>query len=325
MRVRVMLLATAALANSVALAQTEASERLRSEETRTSQLMPVLHHLTDIYGPRLTGSPQLRKAQEWAAEKMRSWGLKNVELEPWEFGRPGWHNRITEMSVTAPYQAPILARALPWTPSTNGLVVADAVILMPPGMPAAGRRPRRTPEALEAARGGVAPPPMPAAVASPPLPTRGELLAYLESQKERVRGAIVLVGPPAAPEPDFIPQPLRRTDAEWTALINAPPGNAPGSSGDSTTKDDRMTSDEIHATIAEFLVKNGALARVKDGGERRGLIRVESTNGYGEVPHVPGVTIANSDYGRIARVLQGGTPVQLRMNVQNEMHPEGGL
>ncbi|MGR4890738.1 M20/M25/M40 family metallo-hydrolase [Sphingopyxis sp. LARHCG72] len=323
MGTRLLFLVTAALANGVALAQTDVPAQLRVEETRASQLMPILHHLTDIYGPRLTGSPQLRQAQEWAAQQMRSWGLKNVELQPWEFGRPGWHNRLTEISVTAPFQAPVLARALPWTPSTNGLIVADAVILMPPGMPAAGRAPRRTADSIQAAKGGVAEPPMPKMNASPPLPTRAELLAYLESQKEKVRGAIVLVGPPAAPEPDFIPQPMRRTDAEWMALINAPPGIAPGSSTRPTVEDGRLTRDEINATIAEFLVKNGALARVKDGGERRGLIRVESTNGYGATPQVPGVTIANSDYGRIARVLQGGTRVEVRMNVQNELHPDG--
>ena len=298
-------------------------DRLRAAETQESQILSVLHHLTDIYGPRLTGSPQLKGAQDWSAETMRAWGLENVHLESWTFGRAGWSNQLTEVSVIAPYQSPVLARVLPWTPSTAGLLVANAVILTPPGMPPAGRSSQRSTEAEAAALAAPGALPMPPKAEAPPLPTQGELAAYLESMKDKVRGAIVLVGPPASPQPDFLPKPLRWTDAEWDALLNAPPPAAPGMSRRPEAASNRLTPFQIHAQIAKFLAENGALVRVKDAGEARGLIRVESTNGYGEITQVPAITIANADYGRIARTLQRGVPVTLRVNLQNRTHPEG--
>lgn len=298
--------------------------RLRAEEASHSAVMSIIHQFSDVFGPRLTGSPQLRAAQEWAGKTMKTWGLVNVQLEPWEFGRQGWSNELTEISVVEPYQAPILARALPWTPSTKGLVTARVVLIAPPGMPPAGRRLTSTAGADAAARASTSPPPMPQAFPAPPPPTRPELATYLAGMRDEVRGAIVLVGPPAAPRHDFLPVPLRLADADWEARVAAPPRMAPGHTAEHPADDDgRLSLDEIHAEIAQFLVANGALVRVKDAGERRGLIRVDSTNGYGETPQVPGVAIANADYGRIARVLQSGKPVTMRVNVQNRFHPEG--
>ena len=53
-----------------------------------------MHYLTDVYGPRLTGSPNLKAAGEWAIKEMASWGFVNGRLEPWDFGRPGWVNEL---------------------------------------------------------------------------------------------------------------------------------------------------------------------------------------------------------------------------------------
>ena len=63
--------------------------KIRQEATSRSQILQTLHVLTDVYGPRLTGSPNLKAAGEWAVEQMTSWGLKNAHLEPWDFGAPG--------------------------------------------------------------------------------------------------------------------------------------------------------------------------------------------------------------------------------------------
>jgi len=64
--------------------------KIRQEENTHSQIMKTLHVLTDVYGPRVTGSPNLKAAGEWAIKQMQSWGFTNGHLEPWDFGHPGW-------------------------------------------------------------------------------------------------------------------------------------------------------------------------------------------------------------------------------------------
>ena len=59
-------------------------ERIRKEEKDNSQIMRTMHMLADVYGPRLTGSPNHKHAAEWAVEQMSDWGLQNAHLEPWD-------------------------------------------------------------------------------------------------------------------------------------------------------------------------------------------------------------------------------------------------
>src|SRR5262245_62664267 len=61
---------------------TDLNARIRDEGMQRSQLMRTLHFLTDVYGPRLTGSPSLKAAGEWSVKTMESWGMKNAHLEP---------------------------------------------------------------------------------------------------------------------------------------------------------------------------------------------------------------------------------------------------
>ncbi len=65
---------------------------IRKEESDNSKIMNTMHFLTDLYGPRLTGSPNHVNAAKWAAREMQSWGFDSATLEPWEFGHPGWVN-----------------------------------------------------------------------------------------------------------------------------------------------------------------------------------------------------------------------------------------
>ena len=64
------------------------NDKIRQEEAQHSQIMRTLHFFTDVYGPRVTGSPSLKAAGEWAIKTMTSWGFTNGHLEPWEFGHP---------------------------------------------------------------------------------------------------------------------------------------------------------------------------------------------------------------------------------------------
>src|SRR5690242_10887550 len=66
--------------------------KIRAEEASHSQIMRTLHMFTDVYGPRVTGTPSLKAAGEWAIKQMEQWGFSNGRLEPWDFGHPGWVN-----------------------------------------------------------------------------------------------------------------------------------------------------------------------------------------------------------------------------------------
>lgn len=70
----------------------ETNIRIRDEALFRSQVMRTAHILTDVYGPRLTGSPNYKAAAEWAVRQMQEWGLVKGHLEPWDFGHPGWAN-----------------------------------------------------------------------------------------------------------------------------------------------------------------------------------------------------------------------------------------
>ena len=101
--------------------------------------MQTLHMLTDVYGPRLTGSPNHKAAAEWAVKRMEEWGLVNGHLEPWDFGHPGLAQRAVHRAhVVSPVKDALVGEVLAWTNGTNGPVRAAAVRLLPPH----GRRSR---------------------------------------------------------------------------------------------------------------------------------------------------------------------------------------
>src|SRR5262249_60154222 len=80
--------------------------RIRHEAINNSQILRTVHMLTDAYGPRLTGSPNLKAAAEWALRQMESWGLENGHLEPWDFGHPGWLNERLSAHTVSPVKDP---------------------------------------------------------------------------------------------------------------------------------------------------------------------------------------------------------------------------
>ncbi len=94
--------------------------KIRQEGMSHSQIMRTLHYLSDIYGPRLTGSPNHKAAAEWAIKQMTEWGMTNGHLEPWDFGHEGWLNEYLAVHVTAPYKDALVVEALGWTPGTPG-------------------------------------------------------------------------------------------------------------------------------------------------------------------------------------------------------------
>ena len=101
--------------------------RIREEGLTHSHVMELASALDDDIGGRLTGSPNMQKANDWTRDELTRLGLVNAHLEDWgEFGM-GWQQLNTWVRMTAPDTAPFIAQATPWSPATNGAVSGEAV------------------------------------------------------------------------------------------------------------------------------------------------------------------------------------------------------
>jgi hypothetical protein len=120
-----------AIAAAVPVAQAEkqdyaALERIRDEGLNRSQIMDTLFWLTDRFGPRLTGSPQIADAANWAMKRMTDWGLANVHREEWPFGK-GWSLTRFSAHMIEPEVQPIIGFPKAWSVGTDGPVTAEVV------------------------------------------------------------------------------------------------------------------------------------------------------------------------------------------------------
>ena len=261
-----------------------------------SQILETLHVLTDVYGPRLTGSPNLKAAGEWAIEQMHAWGLKEGRLEPWDFGHPGWTNERLTAHIVSPVSDALVAEVLAWTPGTSGVVKGQALQMTLPERPT----------------------------------TRDVLTAHLEPLKDAVQGKIVLVGAPRQVLVTFSTPALRRDDAAVLARLNAapaaarPPRQQQQRQQEQQQRDARpLTNRQIQEQLNQFLVESGALVRINDAGRDHGQIRAFSNGTYDVAKAPPTVVMRNEDYGRVWRLLAGSRDVELEFDIVNRTHPEG--
>jgi hypothetical protein len=331
MRKRVLVLATALLAaTSLPLAAPRDSKvddaisaKIRQESEQHSQIMRTLHYLADVYGPRLTGSPNHKAAAEWAVKQMTQWGFTNGHLEPWDFGHPGWANEHLEVHMTAPVHDALVVEALSWTPGTNGTITVPAFNLVAPEGPEVPPNPNGPP----AARGGRGP--------AHQGPTAAELQAYLDSVKTKVAGAAVLVGKPVFVPVNLNPPAGRMSDQAAHCRFDPEAANDPAcqnqgrgrgfgrGAGRGNQPSDRLTARQVAQEIDKFLVANKALLRINDAGRPHGQIVAFNNPTYDPAQAVPTVVMRNEDYGRIARLLADGTPVRIEANIVNHIYPEG--
>lgn len=93
---------------------------IKAEGRQSAEAAKLFHTLTDVIGPRLSGSPGHAAAARWAVDRFTEWGLVNVRLEPFEFGR-GWTLEKLTADMTAPRYMPLTAYAEAWSPSTAGI------------------------------------------------------------------------------------------------------------------------------------------------------------------------------------------------------------
>ena len=105
----------------------ETISRIRYEGFRNSKVMELASGLMDSIGERLTGSPNMKRANEWTRDQLTAMGLSNAHLEPWgPFGR-GWANQYVNARMTSPDVVPLLVYAKAWTPGTNGVVTGKCI------------------------------------------------------------------------------------------------------------------------------------------------------------------------------------------------------
>lgn len=103
-------------------------DRIRDEGMNRSQVMQTLSYMTDVIGSRLTGSPGMKRANEWTRDTMAKWGMQNAHLESWgPFGR-GWSLKKFSAAMIEPDYAPLIAYPTAWSPSTKGMITSDIVI-----------------------------------------------------------------------------------------------------------------------------------------------------------------------------------------------------
>jgi len=124
-----MVALTAACAAAPVAAQVpdpQMTERIKEEGLRRSQALDLFHTLTDVYGARLTGSPEYTAAARWARDRFAEWGLADPRLEAFEFGR-GWTLDKLSMEMVEPRYMPLIAYADAWSPSIAGVLEGPVV------------------------------------------------------------------------------------------------------------------------------------------------------------------------------------------------------
>lgn len=267
--------------------------RIRKEAMERSQIMKTMHMFTDVYGPRLTGSPNHKAAADWAVKQMTAWGLENAHLEPWDFKHPGWLNERLTAHLISPVKDPLVCEVLAWTPSTKGTVQASAVQLV-----------------------------------LPERPTQDQLTMVLNNNKAKVRGKIVLVGKPAIIPVNVNPPAKRLSDEQAQQRFgpNARPFNFPSPSPTPTPAPNApqpLTNRQVDEQLDTFLKESGALVRVNDAGREFRQIRAFNNRTFDVNKVIPTVVMSNEDFGRISRILDDGTPVVLEFNIVNHVYPEG--
>jgi hypothetical protein len=258
-------------------------EKIKSEETNHSQIMDIMSWLSDVYGPRLTWSPNATRARDWAMREMTSWGLANVHAETWDTPAGlGWESeRFSLMGLTP---TPFIVEAVPqaWSASTKGTVTGPATRV-----------------------------------------TAANLDALKQQYAGKLKNAfIMLAAPLSRPVNQFAPTATRLTDSALAVMAAAQPAAAGGGRGGRGGGPGGLSLADTNALrwlvtqgVAAILL--GDATHVGgDIGTNNGASRIAGA------PAIPTVHVAQESYGRIARMLDKNVPVQLELNMQNKFFPE---
>lgn len=250
--------------------------RIRDEAFNNSKVMDTLAHLTDVIGPRLTGSPQLREANEWTRGQLESWGLQGARLEKWgPFGR-GWTFERASVHMVSPAAVPLIALPKAWTPGTDG-----------PRRGAVVKWKLEAEGDLERAKGKLA----------------GRVV-LLDDARE-------LKGPDRPLFSRYSDAELRRL-AEFGAGEDGRRPRRPRDREGALRRArfekalrEFLAAENVLATV-EASAREGALVRVAGGGSRH----------PDENPGVTALVMAAEHYNRLVRLVDRGTPVELEIEVR---------
>src|SRR5437016_8443843 len=191
--------------------------RIKDEGMNRSQVMQTLSYLSDVIGPRLTASPNAKRANEWTRDKLTSWGLQNAHLEAWgPFGR-GWTLKHFSAQVVEPQDIPLIAYPKAWSP---GVKVTPEVA--------------NTPSPKSKKNMSLSSPAQPpgSVVTADVIYLDAKNEADLDKYKGQLKGKIVLISQPVEVKAVFDPLGTRRDEKNLLALANAnPPGPGGGFGG----------------------------------------------------------------------------------------------
>jgi carboxypeptidase Q len=258
--------------------------KIREAAGRRSQVLETVGYLTDVFGPRLTGSPQIKTAATYVVERLTAWGITNPRYERWGPFGPGWTNDRFVALVLAPDSYPLTAYPKAWTPPTTGEVVADAVWA-----------PMKTEADFERYRGK--------------LNGKFVLTAPLE---------VVLPEPIAAPR-KYLP-----ADLEQLATPAPPVVHVPSKEQAELVFARKRMEFFIEENVAVLLEpSHGSRGTVFVGDGRLTDDAVVEGAGFYPWPDAVAtqVVLATEQYNRIVRTLEKGTPVTIEMNIVSAYHP----
>lgn len=260
----------------------DALYRIKEEAFDRSQLMDTVSYLTDVYGPRLTGSPNLKSSADFIVTRLNSWGVAHAKLEPWGPFGPGWSNERFVALVVSPRPFPLIAYPMAWTPGTNGVVRGEAVLVR-----------INAENDLETYRGKL----------------RGKIA--LTSPIRDLRASFDALGR------RFTDQELANNARPVVPAraLNAPPGPQPQQQA-------QPPNPNFQRRLMQFYLDEGVAAVVQTGAVGSGgTVFVGDGRLQDRSAPVPTrVVMSTEHYNRIARILEKNIPVTLEMDIQNTFH-----
>jgi carboxypeptidase Q len=259
--------------------------RIREEGFQHSHIMEYASALTDGIGPRLTGSPNMAKANAWTRDQLTAMGCANAHLDDWgEFGM-GWQQLNTWVRMTAPDTAVFIAQATPWSSATNGPVTGEAMLVN-----------IQEEKDLDQYKGKLAGKiVLLSAMREVPLTDKALFSRYSDKELEELTAY-----PATTPDVDI---PTRNnTYIKRMALV---------------TKVAQFLADEKAAAVIRPS-RDG-----ENGGGSGGTIFDDNGAALGRTPYIRGhevkvpiVVAAIENYGRVYRLLQAHVPVTLEVNIE---------